>query len=102
VAGGQTMAVTRVPRGHGFTGPFSHIYSWFAPTDPAVAPIALTFTTYDTAVDIPTAIYVPCDGPGRVQFSSCPYHAPCAAGWVPTEVRVQFVNIAALHGTRGS
>ena len=34
------------------------------------------------------------DGTGRVEFSSCPYLAPCAYGWVPDYVTVQFVNIA--------
>ena len=30
-----------------------------------------------------------------VEFSSCPYLAPCAFGWIPDYVNVQFVNIAA-------
>jgi hypothetical protein len=38
---------------------------------------------------------VPCSGTGKVEFSSCPYLAPCAFGWVPAYVDVTFNNIAA-------
>ena len=44
---------------------------------------------------IPPKVQVPCDGPGQADFSSCPYLAPCAAGFVPDIVDVLFVNIAA-------
>jgi hypothetical protein len=44
---------------------------------------------------IPTSIQVPCGGSGQVEFSSCPYLAPCAYGWVAEYVTVSFVDIAA-------
>lgn len=96
VAGGQTMAVTQVNLGHGYTGPFSQVYSRFlpAPTTSTTTPTQLKFTTYDTPQQIPAGVEVPCDGKGRVEFSPCPYLAPCAAGFVPDYVEVTFVNIA--------
>ena len=95
VQGGQTLAVTQVAAGHGYTGPFSQVYAWIATNAPVNGPLQVTLRTYGTQKAIPTAVRVPCDGAGRVEFSSCPYLAPCAAGWVPTFVRVRFVNIAA-------
>jgi hypothetical protein len=94
VAGGQTMSVAEVAHGRGFTGPLTQIYSWFVPTGKK-APIALTFTTYGTPQLIPTSVRVPCDGKGKVEFSPCPYLAPCVYGWSADVVRVTFVDIAA-------
>lgn len=94
VAGGQTMSVAEVARGHGYTGPFSQVYSWFVPRHDQT-PVELTFTTYGDPQPIPGSVRVPCSGPGRAEFSSCPYLAPCASGWIPTYVRVTFVDIAA-------
>jgi len=95
VAGGQTLSVVRAPRGHGNTGLFSQIYAWFVPQSGATtAPTQLKFTSYNAPQTIPTSVKVPCDGTGKVEFSSCPYLAPCAYGWVPDYVTVQFVNIA--------
>ena len=94
VAGGQTMSVAEVAHGRGYTGPFSQIYSWFVPASAANAPTMLKFTTYGTEQTIPTSVRVPCDGKGEVEFSSCPYLAPCASGWVPDLVSVRFVDIA--------
>ena len=93
VAGGQTMAAAEVLRGGGDTGPFSQIYSWFVPRHHHT-PTALTFTTYGTPQTIPSSIRVPCDGSGKVEFSPCPYLAPCASGWTADFVRVTFVDIA--------
>jgi len=96
VAGGQTLSVVRATRGHGYTGLFSQIYAWFVPQSGATtAPTQLKFTSYNAPQGIPTSVKVPCDGTGQVEFSSCPYLAPCAYGWVPDYVTVQFVNIAA-------
>jgi hypothetical protein len=95
VAGGQTMSVAEVAAGAGYTGPFSQVYAWFAPTRSGSAPRQLRFTTYGRTKSIPTSVRVPCDGEGTVVFSSCPYLAPCAAGWVPDNVDVRFENIAA-------
>jgi hypothetical protein len=95
VAGGQTMAVARLRTGTGYTGPFSQVYAWFAPTKSGSTPRQLKFTTYGRPREIPTSVRVPCDGNGTVVFSSCPYLAPCAYGWIPDEVAVRFVNIAA-------
>jgi hypothetical protein len=93
--GGQTMAVAEAAGGPGYTGPFSQVYSWFQPLPAGAArPVTLTFTQYGVAQNIPASVRVPCDGTGRAVFSSCPYLAPCAAGWVPDPVRVKFENIA--------
>jgi hypothetical protein len=96
VAGGQTMSVARVATGGGYTGPFSVVYAWFVPpSGNTERPTQLTLTRYRTPQDIPTSIRVPCGGTGKVEFSSCPYLAPCAYGWVPDYIKVRFVNIAA-------
>jgi hypothetical protein len=97
VAGGQTLSVVRAWRGHGYTGPFAQIYAWFVPQSTATttAPAQLKFISYNAPQVIPTSVRVPCDGIGLVEFSSCPYLAPCAYGWVPDYVAVRFVNIAA-------
>ena len=97
VAGGQTLSVVRATKGHGYTGPFSQIYAWFVPPSggTTATPTQLTFDSYRVSQPIPTSVQVPCDGTGMVEFSSCPYLAPCAFGWIPDYVNVQFVNIAA-------
>jgi hypothetical protein len=94
VAGGQTLAVHRVPAGGGYTGVFSQVYAWSEQDASVGGPQQARFTTYDTKVEIPAAVRVPCDGPGEVTFSSCPRLAPCAVGWIPTTVKVRFQNIA--------
>jgi hypothetical protein len=95
VAGGQTLSVVRARTGHGYTGPFAQIYAWFVPQRTATtAPTQLKFFSYNAPRAIPTSVRVPCDGTGQVEFSSCPYLAPCAYGWVPDYVAVKFVNIA--------
>jgi hypothetical protein len=97
VVSGQTFAVTRARRGHGFTGPFTQVYAWFVPQSGGTTapPAQLTFDSYRASQPIPTSVQVPCDGTGTVEFSSCPYLAPCAYGWIPDYVDVLFVNIAA-------
>jgi len=96
VAGGQTLAVSRAGAAHGDTGPFTQIYAWFVPqSGTTTAPKQLKFISYKVPKAIPTSVQVPCDGRGMVEFSSCPYLAPCAFGWIPDYVNVQFVNIAA-------
>ena len=103
--GGQTMAVAETAHGPGYTGPFSQVSSWFQPLPAgATGPVTLTFTEYGVAQAIPASVRVPCDGTGQAVFSSCPYHAPCAFGWVPDTVRVKFENIAislSRGGARG-
>lgn len=94
VAGGQTMSVAEVVHGRGYTGPLNQIYSWFVPA-PDQTPTMLLFTTYGVPQEIPTSVLVPCDGKGKVEFSSCPYLAPCVYGWSPDLVKVRFVDIAA-------
>jgi hypothetical protein len=94
VAGDQAMSVARVRHGGGFTGPFSHLYAWFVPTSTSSRPTLVRFTYYGKAVTVPTAIQVPCEGPGQVEFSPCPYLAPCAAGWTPYRLSIRFVDIA--------
>jgi len=95
VAGGQTLAVARVARGHGYTGPLSQVYAWFAPDASGPPPQTVLLTDYGTEHAVPASVRVPCDGRGEVHFSPCPYLAPCVAGWVPDVVAVRFVNIAA-------
>jgi hypothetical protein len=95
VAGGQTMSVARSAKGEGYTGPFRQVYAWFAQDTSGTPPQTLTFTRYGVPQPIPPKVRVPCDGPGQAEFSSCPYLAPCAAGFVPDIVDVLFVNIAA-------
>ena len=95
VAGGQTLSVERHRRATGDTGPFSQVYAWFVQDSSATTPAAVTFRSYGVEHKIPNKVRVPCDGQGQVQFSSCPYHAPCAAGFVADVVEVTFVNIAA-------
>jgi hypothetical protein len=95
VVGGQTLEVAETAHGPGFTGPFSQIYAWVVPASQTTTrPPAQTFTVYGKSEPFPTGVRVPCGGTGRVEFSSCPYLAPCAAGWVPTFVKVQFENVA--------
>lgn len=95
VAGGQMMAVAQTAHGPGYTGPFNQIHSWFQPLAAGTSsPVTLTFTQYGVPQDIPASVRVPCDGTGHAVFSSCPYLAPCAYGWVPDPVKVTFENIA--------
>ena len=95
VAGGQTVEVRRVLAGGGYTGPFSTVYAWFVPAPGGPRPVQITVSAYATPSAIPTSVRVPCSGSGQVEFSSCPYLAPCAYGWQPTYVTVRFVDIAA-------
>lgn len=95
VAGKQTMSVVRAHKGHGYTGLFDSVYAWFQPAGGGGTPTQLHFRHYSAPASIPTSIHVPCGGSGTVVFSSCPYLAPCAAGWVATTVKVRFEDIAA-------
>jgi hypothetical protein len=92
---GQTMAVAQTADGHGNTGPFSQIYSWFEPVRAGKKPVTLSFSHYGKPKDIPRSVRVPCTGKGHAVFSSCPYLAPCAAGFVQDRVKVKFENVAA-------
>lgn len=94
LAADQVFSASKAGKGAGDTGLFTQIYAWFEPDTGGAAPVAATITTYGTRVPIPDGVRVPCDGTGRVQFSSCPYLAPCAFGWVPDLVDVRFVNVA--------
>ena len=40
------------------------------------------------------SVRVPCAGHGEVEFSSCPYLAPCPCGWVPDMVKARWENVA--------
>ncbi len=90
---GGTLSVARVAKRHGATGPLSQVYAWFVPDASGPSPQMVKFTDYGVAQPVPEAVRVPCDGKGRVQFSPCPYLAPCVAGWVPNLVSVRFVNV---------
>ena len=95
VAGGQSLLVAQVRSGGGYTGPLSQVYGWFVPNAAVNGRLQVRFTSYGTKRAIPDDVRVPCDGKGRVEFSACPYLAPCVAGWTPNYVKVEFVNIAA-------
>ncbi len=94
VAGGQHLAVAHVGGGGGYTGRFNQVFAWFVPGSSAQPPLQVKFTSYGTEQAVPHAVQVPCDGTGSVEFSSCPYLAPCAFGWIPNFVKVRFVNLA--------
>jgi hypothetical protein len=91
---GQTMAVAAAADGRGDTGPFSRVYAWFQPAPAGTKPVALTLTQYGAPQGIPGSVRVPCSGPGKAVFSSCPYHAPCAFGFIPDTLKVTFENVA--------
>jgi hypothetical protein len=95
VAGGQTFSVDEVASGGGFTGPLSSIYAWFVPPSTSTEPPTVKFIKYGVRKAIPSTARVPCEGTGQVEFSSCPFLAPCAAGGVANYVPVRFENIAA-------
>ncbi len=86
----QSLAVERAAKGPGYTGLFSQIYAWFAQDSSAHGPQQVKFVKYNTKVEAPTTVRLPCGGTGQVVFSSCPHLAPCAAGWVATAVTVRF------------
>jgi hypothetical protein len=94
VASGQPVAVAKVANGRGFTGLFSQVYFWVNPPPGGPRPMILTFTGYSKPQTIPPTFQVPCGGQGTVEFSSCPYLAPCAFGWVPETIKVTFDNLA--------
>lgn|GEM_PF-2699502 len=94
VVGDQTLSIARVGRGHGFTGPLSQVYAWFAQDVSGPTPKMVKFTSYGTERRVPASVRVPCDGKGEVEFSPCPFRAPCVAGWKPDIVTVRFVNLA--------
>jgi hypothetical protein len=98
---GQTMAVAEVANRHGDTGLFSHIFSWFQPVKAGIRPVMLTFAQYGEPRGIPRSVRVPCNGKGEAVFSSCPYLAPCAAGFVPDTLMVTFENVAAAPSRGG-
>jgi hypothetical protein len=83
-----------VARGNGYTSTFRQVYAWFVPASNSPAPTQLKFTRYGQPQNVPTSVRVPCGGTGRVEFSSCPYLAPCVYGWVPNYVTVRFEDIA--------
>ena len=98
---GQTMAVARMAKGPGDTGRFSHIYAWFQPAPAGAKPVALTFTQYGGSQRIPSSVRVLCSGQGEAVFSSCPYLAPCAAGFIPDTLQVTFKNVAVTPSRGG-
>lgn len=97
---GQTMAVAKAAHGPGDTGLFSVIYSWLEPVRAGAKPVMLSFGRYGKPQDIPRSVRVPCTGKGKAVFSSCPYLAPCAAGFTQDALKVKFENIAAKPASR--
>jgi len=93
VAPGQSVSVVRTAKGPGFTGVFSSVSVWFVQPSVVPAPQQIRLAAYGVRAPVPTTIQVPCSGTGQVEFSACPYLAPCAVGWVPTQVTVRFVSV---------
>lgn len=98
---GQAMQVVEVAHGHGDTGPFRRVYAWFEPVRHGTRPAMLTFTEYGRPRGIPRSVRVPCSGTGEAVFSSCPYLAPCAVGFVQDRLKVKFENIAVRPSRNG-
>jgi hypothetical protein len=90
VAGGQTVAVHRVKRHHGDTGPNGHeIYAVLNSTT------IVGLTRYDQPEPIPTSTRLPCQGTGTVEFTVCPLPQPCPVGSKPDVVPVTYENLGA-------
>ena len=88
---GQTLAVTQVASGGGFTGSSaSAIYTTVTSTLGSVA----SFKVYDATQPIPTTLTVPCQGTGQIAFSTCFDVIPCTATAKPNVVTVTYVNLA--------
>jgi hypothetical protein len=98
---GQTMAVVAAAKGSGYTGPFSQVYAWFQPAPDGTHPVILTFKQYGAPQRIPRSVRVPCSGTGEAVFSSCPYRAPCAFGFIPDILKVTFQNTGVTHSRGG-
>jgi hypothetical protein len=91
IAGGQTLAVTRVADGGGVTGPRqSTLFAWAGQDLSTI----FQFRYYDAAQTFPNTLRVPCDGPGEVVVSTCSPVALCAGIPSTDRVTVQFMNIA--------
>lgn len=88
---GQTLSVTRVVTGGGYTG--SVASSIFTEVDNVIGSAA-TFAAYDAEQPVPTWLDVPCEGTGSFTFSTCFDVLPCSATAEPDSVTVTFVNIA--------
>ena len=86
---GQTLAVTRDAAGAGNTG--THSSTVFAQTGSSYNVVQISL--YDTNVEIPTTVDVPCDGVGTVSFLQCFGIIACLDG-APDIVKVTFVNVA--------
>jgi hypothetical protein len=99
---GQTMAVVAAAKGSGYTGPFSQVYAWLQPAPAGTQPVILTFKQYGAPQRIPGSVRVPCNGTGEAVFSSCPYRAPCAFGFIPDTLKVTFKNMAVTHGEKSA
>jgi hypothetical protein len=99
---GQAVQVVEAAGGHGYTGPFGQVYSWFQPVKTGTRPVTLTFKLYGEPRAIPRSVRVPCTGTGQAVFSSCPYLAPCAAGFVQDIVPVTFENVAVTRPRAGT
>jgi len=85
---GQTVSVARDPRGAGDTGAYSTV---FAQAQSAYDVVAIN--AYDTAMELPATLEVPCDGTGTITFWQCFGIVACSSG-APDTVKVSFVNIA--------
>ena len=90
VISGQTLSVTRVAGGGGFTGSSGDaVFARFA-TNPANE--GLVFRTYDTPQDIPNSWIVPCSGTGRVVYRPVSVLSSGTSA-KPDVVTVNFLNL---------
>ena len=91
---GQTLSVTQVSSGGGYTG--SAASAIFITIGSATNTASLaTFTDYDATQPIPTTLTVPCEGTGQISFSTCFDVVPCTSTAKASVVTVTFVNLAA-------
>ena len=91
MAANQYVSVNYDPAGEGLTGPGQSTI-FVAPDGDFSAPVELR--RYDVRKALPTSMRVPCDGPGRIVFTTCTPVMLCLAVPRPDVVDVLFVSSA--------
>jgi len=87
----QTVRVTRVRAGGGYTGAQGHkVWAEFGNDKMHV----VGFARYGVTHPIPTTLRLPCQGKGTVRFTTCFGTLPCSSTAKDDVVRVTFVNVA--------
>lgn len=88
-AGGQSVAAIVDPSGDGNTGDNGAVF-----VEPNGTMQVIPLRSWGEAVEIPTDISVPCDGPGVMVFDPCFGFVGCRGDARADVIRVTFVNIA--------